>query len=112
MRTRAMKPIMVVGLLLALFPSIGCGTLKNVGFTPCSGSKPANARIYGGVESELVGVVDLLHDTNARDYSVSEKIEYFCLFPILILADLPLSFAADTVTLPLVIGVQIERYLH
>jgi len=106
-----MKPVMVVGTLLALFASIGCGTLYNLDFnTCCCGGRPDSHRIYGGVEAEIAFAVKNLREITAPDNALSTQIFGVTFVSVLTLLDLPLSIVGDTVTLPLTIAAQIQTH--
>jgi uncharacterized protein YceK len=71
----------------------GCGSVFNLGFTPCGVNHDAG-HIYGGVRND-VGLICGPHAGVAiRAFGA---------------VDLPLSFAVDTVTLPLVVPVAVRR---
>jgi uncharacterized protein YceK len=108
-----MKPVMLVGLLLVLLASIGCGTLYNLDFnTCCCGGRPDSNRIYGGVEAELAFAVRNLREITTPDTPISTQIFGVTFVSVLTILDLPLSIVGDTVTLPLTIAAQIGRYMQ
>ena len=108
-----MRPVLVVSLLLALLASIGCGTLYNLDFnTCCCGGRPDSHRIYGGVETDLAYPVCTFREMRASNQPLVIQVTYVSIASILGLVDLPLSMVADTVTLPLTIAAQIERYMQ
>ena len=105
-----MKPVMLVGLLLVLLASIGCGTLYNLDFnTCCCGGRPDSNRIYGGVEAELAFAVRNLREITTPDTPISTQIFGVTFVSVLTILDLPLSIVGDTVTLPLTVAVQIQN---
>jgi uncharacterized protein YceK len=105
-----MRWLKLVGLMLALLASVGCGTLYNLDFNACCcGGRADSHRIYGGVEADVACAVKTLREMTAPDRPVSAQILYGTLVPILTLVDLPLSFTADTITLPWVIAAQLEK---
>lgn len=98
-----------VGLLVALVGT-GCGTMQNlspsgysVGVSGGSEGTKTPTRVYGGVRGEWSELKAMRFD------------DVYCMnliFLPLYLADLPLSAAADTLTLPYTIGVEVTRSIN
>jgi hypothetical protein len=106
-----MKPVMLVGLLLAVVASIGCGTLYNLDFASCCcGGRPEGHRIYGGVETDVAYPICTFREMRASNQPLPIQVTYVSIASILGLVDLPLSIVADTVTLPLTIAAQIQTH--
>ena len=91
---------MVSLVMLLSILSVGCGTIMNR--TVMSGSIDESARgmsVYGGIRTDMVLIVML------KDSSTKKGL----LYATFIVADLPLSFVADTLLLPVTIPEQ-NRY--
>jgi len=77
----------------------GCGTFVNTfWFYPCSGgssNQPEPFRVYGGVQND----VQMLREVKPADPCA------LAIAPLIVL-DMPLSFVADTLTLPLILAAQ------
>ena|SRR5438105_4083546 len=89
-----MRAILLLCAVVASCGLPGCGSVFNLGFTPCGTNHDAG-KIYGGVRNDFGLMAGGAGGTATRAFGV---------------VDLPLSFAVDTVTLPLVVPIALAKY--
>lgn len=92
----------LAALLATLACAVGCGTLSNVTGRERAGLSAVKAReprLYGGVRNDLEWL-------NAGNAELSDVSSDDALLVAFYAADIPSSFVADTVTIPLVLWQQ------
>jgi hypothetical protein len=80
----------------------GCGTIANL-------SDSRTAEVYGGIARDVSAVGRLFEDTPAGDAKAAARIGGVALAASYYALDLPLSLAADTLTLPITVPSTLTR---
>lgn len=103
MKNRWFSLILSLALLLS-----GCGTLANLdgstGFMSLPGQRPS--RMYGGVRNEIDGLMSIDGLVWGEHSLPPAELPFVAVGATLTLADIPVSFVADTLTLPIVLQQQ------